>query len=70
MVCGNFEEKSGAELLYTSNADVPSIRCALAIAAQHEDWGLTAMDISTAFLNTPLPNEHDVYVVTPPKILE
>ena len=60
IVCGNFQQKSELELLCTANTDVSSIRCALAIAAQHtgeDGWGVSSLDINTAFLNTPLPEK-------------
>ena len=48
-VCGNYQEKLPTDLLYTANIDITSIRLVLAIAAQYADWGITVMDVVTAF---------------------
>ena len=64
VVCGNFQSKTG-QLVFTENTDVHSIRCALFIAAQDKTWGVSSIDVSTAFLNTPLPDEEEHYVMPP-----
>ena len=68
-VRGNFEQKKADEMLYIANIEVASIRCALAITAQNTDWGVSGMDVATAFLNTPLPEDGEQYFVKPPQIL-
>ena len=54
-------------MLYTANTDVSSIRIVLAEAAQRRDWGISSMDVATAFLNAPMPIEENqrVFVRTP-----
>ena len=71
-VCGNFQRKSPADLLYTANIDITSIRLVLAIAAQWAHWGITVMDVVTAFLRAPMPqaNDKDAIYVKPPALLE
>ena len=71
-VCGNYQDRSPMDLLYTANIDVTSIRMALAIAAQNPTWGITILDVATAFLNAPMPKteeQHAVYV-RPPALFE
>ena len=71
-VCGNFQRKSPGDLLYTANIDITSIRLVLAIAAQWAHWGITVMDVVTAFLRAPMPqaNDKDAIYVKPPALLE
>ena len=54
-VCGNYQERLPTDLLYTANIDVTSIRLILAVAAQFETWGITTMDVVTAFPRAPMP---------------
>ena len=70
--CGNFQDKSPADLLYTANIDVTNIRLILAIAAKYADWGARVMDVVTAFLRAFMPEcdvQNAVYV-KPPALLE
>ena len=54
-------------LLYTANIDITSIRLVLAEVSQIEDWGISTMDVKTAFLNAAMPTEPEeqVYVAPP-----
>ena len=70
-VCGNFQQKKPTDLFYTANTDVSSIRVVLAEAAQHPDYGISSMDVATAFLNAPMPTqESEIVYVKPPALLE
>ena len=70
-MCGNFQQKKPTYLFYTANADICSIRVALAEAAQNPDYGVSSLDVATAFLNAPMPkSEEDAVYVKPPKLLE
>ena len=70
-VCGNFQQKKPTDLFYTANADIGSIRVSLAEAAQNPDYGVSSLDVATAFLNAPMPkSEEDAVCVKPPKLLE
>ena len=70
-VCGNFQQKKSTDLYYTANAEVGSIRVVLAEAAQHPDYGVSSMDVATAFLNAPMSEvEEEAVFVKPPKLLE
>ena len=43
----------------------------LAEAAQHADYGVSSLDVATAFLNAPMPKEDEETVyVKPPALLE
>ena len=70
-VCGNYQKKSPAVLLRTANIDITSIRLVLAVAAQY-DWGITVMDVVTAFLRAPMPqvSEEEAIYVKPPALFE
>ena len=68
VVCGNFQPKHKQEALYTSNTDITSVRTLLAVSAKM-GWGLTVIDVTTAFLNAALPEEEGDVFVRPPKIL-
>ena len=54
-VCGNFQQKKPTDLFYTANTDISRIRVVLAEAAQKPDWGTRSLDVTTAFLNAPMP---------------
>ena len=70
-VCGNFQQKKPTYLFYTANTDVSSIRVVLAEAAQHADYGVSSLDVATAFLNAPMPKtEEETVYVKPPALLE
>ena len=58
-------------MYYTANIEAPSIRLVLHETAQRRNWGLSSMDIATAFLNAKMPttNSKDVVYVIPPRIL-
>ena len=60
------------DLLYTANIDVTTIRLVLAIAAQLKDWGVTVVDVVTAFLRASMPttSEEKVAYVKPPALFE
>merc|ERR1711867_349856 len=48
-VCGNFQQKKPTDLFYTANTDISSIRVVLAEAAQNPDYGISGLDVATAF---------------------
>ena len=58
-------------MYYTANIEAPSIRLILHETAQRRNWGLSSLDIETAFLNAKIPNTNLKYVVyaIPPRIL-
>ena len=68
VVCGNFQPKSAAEELYTANADITSVRAALAAAVPNR-WNLKVIDVKTAFLNATLPESFETVFVRPPQSL-
>ena len=54
-----------------ANTDVSRIRVVLAEAAQHPDYGVSSLDVATAFLNAPMPvEEEETVYVRPPMFLE
>ena len=58
-------------MFYTANTDISSIRVVLSEAAQKETWGISSLDVATAFLNAPMPEGEDEAVyVKPPALLE
>ena len=67
-VCGNFIEKHAQELLYTANADITAVRTVLAVSAAR-GWGLSMIDVATAFLNAELDEGSGPIYVRPPAIL-
>ena len=43
----------------------------MAEAAQHPDYGVSSLDVATAFLNAPMPvEEEETVYVRPPMLLE
>ena len=68
VVCGNFQKQMPGEVVFTSNVEILSVRAALAIASACS-WAIKALDVSTAFLNAPLPDEAGEILVRPPGIL-
>ena len=52
VVCGNFQDKSPAEELYTANADITFVRAALA-AGMRRKFSLKVIDV-----NNGLPQRH------------
>ncbi|CAK0866540.1 unnamed protein product [Prorocentrum cordatum] len=68
VVCGNFQKQMPGEVVFTSNVEILSVKAALAIASSC-GWALKALDVSTAFLNAPLPEEAGEVLVRPPGIL-
>ena len=70
-VCGNFQQKKPTDSFYTANTDISSIRVVLSEAAQKLRWGLSSLDVATAFLNAPMPQgEEESIYVKPPALLE
>ena len=70
-MCGNFQQRKPTDLFFIANIDVSSIRVVLAEAAQHPDYGVSSLDVATAFLNAPMPTDKDETVyVKPPMRLE
>ena len=65
-VCGNFQQKKPNDLFYTANADISSIRVVLHEAAQRPDYGVSSLDVATAFLNAPMPESEDCLLYTSP----
>ena len=71
MCVWNFQQKKPTDLFYTANTDVSSIRVVLAEAAQHPDYGVSSLDVATAFLNAPMPtDENETVYVKPQTLLE
>eukprot|EP00959_Pyramimonas_sp_CCMP1952_P286142 5983442-Pyramimonas_sp.AAC.1 len=68
VVCGNFQKQVPGEVVFASNVEILSVRAALAIASSC-GWALKALDVSTAFLNAPLPEEAGEVLARPPGIL-
>ena len=66
-VCGNFEAVDPSEQTFTQNLDIASLRMALAVCA-HRRWSISALDVSTAFLNAFLPVDKKRVVIRPPAI--
>ena len=70
MCAGIFIRKKSTDF-YTANTDVSSIRVVLAEAAQHPYYGISSLDVATAFLNVPMPTEEvETVYVKPPALLE
>ena len=70
-MCGNFQQKKPTDLYYTANTDISSIRVVLAEAAQRPDYGVSNLDVATAFLNAPMPeSEEEAVYVKPPTLLQ
>ena len=70
-MCGNFQQRKPTDLFYIANTDVSSIRVVLVEAAQHPDYGVSSLDVATAFLNAPMPtDENETVYVKPPALLE
>ena len=61
-------KKSQVPGLYAANSDIASIRRVLTMAAQDKRLGITALNVETAFLNTPMPKDEPVYA-RPPNLL-
>ena len=43
-------------MFYTASTDISSIRVVLAEVAQTAHWGISSLDVATAFLNAPMPH--------------
>ena len=70
-VCGNFQQKKPTDLFYTANTDVSGIQVVLAEASQHSEYGTNSLDVATAFLNAPMPEDDvETVYVKPPALLE
>ena len=70
VLCGNMADVDAAEV-YAATAPTEVVRATL-IHAATVGWSVAVLDITSAFLQTPLKAIHDapVVVATPPKILE
>ena len=68
VVRGSFQRTSPNEELYTTNADITSVRAALAAAAPRE-FGVKVIDVQTAFLNAHLPDNFEAIYLRPPQAL-
>ena len=68
VVCGNFQRKQQNEDLYTANADITSVRAALAAAAEKR-FSIKVLDVKTAFLNAHLPDSFETVFIRPPQAL-
>ena len=68
VVCGNFQRKQDNEDLYTANADITSVRAALAAAAEKR-YSAKVLDVKTAFLNAHLPDSFEAVYIRPPQAL-
>ena len=73
VVCGNFAEKIEGENLYAGGSDTIALRVCLKKAAL-EAWEGLSLDIKTAFLNAPLPEEDEqgeqvIILIKPPPLL-
>ena len=68
VVCGNFQRKQANEDLYTANADITSVRAALAAAAEKR-FSIKVLDVKTAFLNAHLPDSFETVFIRPPQAL-
>ena len=66
-VCGNFQKEDPLMLIYTANVDITSIRLVLSEVSQNETWGISTLDVKTAFLNADMPTKpaEQVYVAPP-----
>ena len=68
VVCGNFQHKQENEDLYTANADITSVRAALAAAAERR-YSAKVLDVNTALLNANLPDSFEAIYTRPPQAL-
>ena len=68
VVCGNFQQRDANEELYTANADISTVRMALAESA-HKGWSVGSLDVNTAFLNADLPPDTQDIFVRPPQLM-
>ena len=48
-VCGNFQTQDPYMLIYTANIDITSNRLVLSEVSQDDTWGISTMDVKTAF---------------------
>ena len=65
VVCGNYADKDPSEEVYTAQAETASVMLGLKYA-QMSGWETWKLDVKSAFLNAPLPEELLV-VVRPPR---
>ena len=70
VVCGNHAQDNENEV-YTSGATAEVLRIAIALASK-KGWRLGVIDVTAAFLRTPIKNEPGFPVVagSPPKLLQ
>ena len=66
VICGNFQEKSAHEELYTASADITSVRAVLAASVPRK-FDAKVIDIKTAFLNAKLPDQMETVFARPPQ---
>ena len=65
VVCGNYADKDPSEEVYTAQAETASVMLGLKYG-QVREWETWKLDVKSAFLNAPLPEELLV-VVRPPR---
>ena len=66
-----FSRRNQLICFYTANTDISSIRVVLSEAAQKPEWGISSLDVATAFFNAPMPEgEEESIYVKPPALLE
>ena len=65
--CGNFNDQDPGDV-FASGAAAESLRCTLVLAALRR-WVAGGLDITGAFMLTPLPRDKTLIVITPPNIL-
>ena len=71
VACGNFAKPSENEVLYSPTADAVSLRVVLCLAELFQ-WDITAINVSTAFLNAELNADNGVNApvyIKPPTVL-
>ena len=65
-VCGNFQQKSPTEQVWTAQAETSSVMCGLRYA-QLKQWKVSKLDVKGAFMYAPLP-DGELIVVRPPQL--
>ncbi|CAE7573534.1 unnamed protein product [Symbiodinium sp. KB8] len=65
--CGNFNDQDPGDV-FASGAAAESLRCVLTLTALKR-WAAGGLDITGAFMLTPLPRDKVLIVITPPAIL-
>ena len=69
VACGNHAPSTGSDI-YASGAAAEALRCFLVISSR-KGWTVGALDITSAFLLTPIPVGEDfpIFALTPPRYL-